>query len=801
MTDTEQQHEASEFVRALLGDRDAALSRAWVTLWTWPDRQARWLPASDAGAIASAVAGLAATRGVDAVYIGIGLQGDPDEQTERHPQGRVKGKIGEDGRLRPTRGEAVDVIGLIGLATDVDIAGPAHTDKQSYPPDVAAARRVIDSMVLPPTLVIDSGHGLQPWWLFTEPLIFGQVGLDDDYAPVIDPEKVESDRADASDLLWSWTTTMRYNARSIGGWHIDPTGDIARVLRPAGSANKKIEGDPRRVVMLEHDPRRTYAPDDFAQYMLTPRVLQEMRLAGREETSGILEGVDVHAVWARVRSEAYEAHGYYPPWLRAVIEIDKDFGDGSSKIEDTFLGKRPDLMGDQSAFDASLTRLLADLDALDMEAIVEAVMCRRMRSGHKVDKIDPEHRRDYLEGTVGKFVFESERKREQVAARAVETSDEFDKAVAEARAEAATVPLPDVATPSVPVLSPVPPPPPDPPTAPPAVGRSTPGPTPQPELDLGLAQTPEPEPGPEPAPKAEPTPDDEPLHEPDDGRPEWNHVDDKARGDGGTGEITAVPSPPSDEETAALKKVTVLLALPKGFHIWRAEYRSGHKSDQMRTWVHRSADTDPVRGMDAWRPGGLAATKWHPKASWESGPDASGHLRRDLHVFCGIPAKRWLSEGLPLLYAVVHEVRTGTPREALRAAVRDLLSSHAPMERFSTARDSGHPWLLGDVPDATPVVTVPVALLRRHMVQMGESTAPTPEEVITMAAAMGCQVKLGVQAVEEHRTLRDARTWLTIAPGMLTEEEWKDVRQSIVDYKESQSAQNVTPIRQRSSAG
>lgn len=759
MTNAEQVHEAEKFVRALLGDRDAALSRAWVTLWTWPDRKARWLPAHDVGAIASSVAGLAATRGVDAVYIGIGVQGDPDEKTERHPQGRRNGKLGEDGKLVETRGIADDVIGLLGLGTDIDIAGPAHTDKHAYPPDVASARRVLDSMGLPPTLVVDSGHGLQPWWVFTEPWIFGQVGQDDDGAPIVDPDKVAADRARAADLLWSWTTTMRVNARTIGGWRIDPTGDIARVLRPAGTANRKIDGDPRRVTVLDHAPETTYDPDDFVLYILDPKVLATMRLSGTPEATGALEGVDVHAVWARVNSAAYREFRHYPPWLRDSIELDKDL-DGSSRIEETFLGKRKDLGDDQSSYDASLARLLADLDALDAEMIVEAVMCRRIRSGIKIDKVDPRKRADYLTGTVGRFIVESERKREEVATRASAVDTTFDRAVeaAQTRQGPPEIPSPDTL------------------------------PTPASAVE-GL---------PDESPAAD-EPPTERVVEPvavaaGDPVVHRNVVDEPS--DGGTGRPIGEVPVPTPVETVMLKKVTAMLGLPEGFAVWRAEFRHGGKNDEARLWVMRGDGTADIVGMDSWAVGKASVTRWHAKSAWEKGGEITGHLRRDLHLFCARPAKEWMGEGLPLFYEVFHEVHVGTPREALRAAIRDFLLVNPPVAGVANARDFGHPWLISDPEHSPPVVCLPAQLLRRHMVQMGEATPPTPEEVTTMASALGCQVRSGIAVVEDHRTVRDSRTWLTIAPGLLDDAEWDDVRRGIAEYRESQKGGgNVVPFK------
>ena len=82
------------------------------------------------------------------------------------------------------RGKASDAAALVGLWADVDIAHEVHQKSKTLPRTEDAARAIIDRIPLKPTLIIHSGHGLQPWWLFYEPILFASSRDRDDYAKI-----------------------------------------------------------------------------------------------------------------------------------------------------------------------------------------------------------------------------------------------------------------------------------------------------------------------------------------------------------------------------------------------------------------------------------------------------------------------------------------------------------------------------------------------------------------------------------------------------------------------------------------
>ncbi|HET6661583.1 MAG TPA: hypothetical protein VFH16_16855 [Rubrobacter sp.] len=121
------------------------------------------------------------------------------------------------------RGTAEEVIALPGLWADIDVQGPAHK-AQSLPPTKRDALKVIKGIPLSPTWIIDSGHGLQVWWLFKELWTF----------------EGEKERQRAQELSRRFQATLQARAKEYG-WRVDGTHDLARVLRIPGTYNHKLE--------------------------------------------------------------------------------------------------------------------------------------------------------------------------------------------------------------------------------------------------------------------------------------------------------------------------------------------------------------------------------------------------------------------------------------------------------------------------------------------------------------------------------------------------------------------------------
>lgn len=373
----------SAFCSALLGGGDGTgddrLAGYSVSVFSLPDRVTRWIPAEVPEAIASAVSELASRQpsAVHAVYIGMGFV--PNDVVDR--------KVKEEAEGGPKRrAELRDIAGIPGLWADIDIAGHGHK-KDGLPPDLESAKRILVACGVPPTLIVHSGNGIQAWWAFSEPIIF----------------ESEKEKTSIAQLARDWNLTLKLRAREAGGWDagVDSVFDLTRLMRAPGSINTKgpdgKHGGPadghRPVTVLEWNGW-AYDPDDFREFLADDEALKTVTavktVSGAD--AGNLAGVDLHAVWRRASSTASRERGYMPPLVALMIES------GFDKVEDTWHGRRPDLGGDQSAYDAALTRLLYDGGA-SPEVLAEAIMCRRLLN-RDTDKVDPAKRTDYVTRTV-----------------------------------------------------------------------------------------------------------------------------------------------------------------------------------------------------------------------------------------------------------------------------------------------------------------------------------------------------------------------------------------------------------------
>lgn len=423
MSQAEQIH---DFCSALIGGHggqgDDRLSGQMISVWTLPDKRTRWCRADDPGAIASLLFETVERQpSIHAVYVGMGTV----------PADVVRAKQEEDPKRAPYfRATKADVTGMVALWADIDVGTFGHKGGP-YPPDVPSARRVLDSIGLPPTVLISSGYGLQAWWVFSEPWL------------AADYEDPVAARAEMDGLSRDWISTLRYRADMIGGWKIDSVYDLSRLMRTPGSYNQKDPRNPRPVKIIEHDRNAIYDLDQFRERLAPTRVLNAYSLradGGAGLTIEQLPGVHLTEVWARVNSEPYRVNGYTPPWLEAVLETGSD----ADLLHRTWESNRPDLFNDPSSYDASLARLLHGL-GIDVERQVEAIMCRRLRSGEKPEKVDPHVRQDYLLRTIT-FVQASAREAE---ARETKRQDFLGRAAAGTLT--APEPPPPVPEPALPV--------------------------------------------------------------------------------------------------------------------------------------------------------------------------------------------------------------------------------------------------------------------------------------------------------------------------------------------------------------
>lgn len=141
------------------------------------------------------------------------------------------------------RGKDIESLECPGFAGDMDLASPARGDFNersglAYPPDQATAMSIVEASGLPtPTLWVDSGWGLYPWWLLIEPLAVND----------------EAGRAKFKVISDHIQKTLNFVAHDMGWDYGLGIGDLSRVLRVPGTVNRKVKSDPRMCQILSQD--------------------------------------------------------------------------------------------------------------------------------------------------------------------------------------------------------------------------------------------------------------------------------------------------------------------------------------------------------------------------------------------------------------------------------------------------------------------------------------------------------------------------------------------------------------------
>ena len=144
-----------------------------------------------------------------------------------------------------TRVRAVDAVAIPGIWADIDVAHKVHKKRDQLPPTAEEALALMAQLPYEPTLIVDSGHGRQFWWLFNQPWVFAG--------------KEEWGQACRVTQWWHRMTNELFEAR---GWVIDSVFDLSRVMRVPGTLNNKVPEKRKQVRVIKDDGPR-YKLDDF----------------------------------------------------------------------------------------------------------------------------------------------------------------------------------------------------------------------------------------------------------------------------------------------------------------------------------------------------------------------------------------------------------------------------------------------------------------------------------------------------------------------------------------------------------
>jgi hypothetical protein len=186
------------------------------------------------------------------------------------------------------RGTAADSVELPGVFPDVDYGTVGHSAKNN-PPDAESAWKIIVKSGLPePTIVIDSGGGLYPRWLFPHPVNIESVGFE------------------AADLLIKKYHAALQNAAHDLGWDFgDECKDLATVMRLPGSRNRKNGTDRPCRILSDNGPRYS-----FDELVAAVAHIEVTCMSTRAGTSA-----EVEALFARLT----DPHGDACDWMKATL--------------------------------------------------------------------------------------------------------------------------------------------------------------------------------------------------------------------------------------------------------------------------------------------------------------------------------------------------------------------------------------------------------------------------------------------------------------------------------------------------
>lgn len=165
-------------------------------------------------------------------------------------------------RLVGKRGGAEYCAQVPALWIDVDVADDVHAAEE-LPANRDEAHAIIDAFPIAPTAVIDSGHGLQAWWVLAE----------------------AAEATEIASVLPRWNATWQTLAAPR---HIDNVFDLPRIMRLPGTLNHKAE--PVAVEIIDADWGRLYDLSELDELLedppqpKTPRV--ESRWTGTEGLPG-----------------------------------------------------------------------------------------------------------------------------------------------------------------------------------------------------------------------------------------------------------------------------------------------------------------------------------------------------------------------------------------------------------------------------------------------------------------------------------------------------------------------------------
>ena len=328
-----------EFLTTLWGDSPPGK----VLVWTLPGKASTWY--SDFDTVDEDMR----THDDDEVYTGVGIA--PQQGVRLTSRNRLKER---------------QVAGIPGLWADIDVDHPVHKRAPWLPPDREQAIDAIGELPFRPTVLVDSGHGLQAWWLFKEPWLFSC------------PE--ERDLARRAAQWWHRTIQGVFAQHE---WTLDATFDLARVMRLPGTWNNKDRDDRRRVEVVEQTGQQ-YSREDLLS--LVPEDFEATEMGSKNGGGGNTRRSTPPGSQLVLNPDAAP----HLLMMETLLDLDPHF-------RRSWEHNRRDLPDQSpSGYDMSLASRAVQAEWPDQEVVNLLIAFRRKHH------LDPKLRTDYYEATLDK---------------------------------------------------------------------------------------------------------------------------------------------------------------------------------------------------------------------------------------------------------------------------------------------------------------------------------------------------------------------------------------------------------------
>ena len=134
------------------------------------------------------------------------------------------------------RADAKQVKAIPALWADIDVVGEGHKNRKHYPETIEKAMELLEKLPIYPSIVVSTGGGIHAYWLFDQ--LLNTSGQDNNFF--------------GAKLMMQWQSMIQQVFDKNGGYSIDSTHDLSRVLRMPSTVNRKYS-PPRSVTVIHGD--------------------------------------------------------------------------------------------------------------------------------------------------------------------------------------------------------------------------------------------------------------------------------------------------------------------------------------------------------------------------------------------------------------------------------------------------------------------------------------------------------------------------------------------------------------------